>query len=96
MVDKYISYLEKELNAENFPRSIVLTSYEIACGYISNISVPAYTNDFRIVFCPSIDTWRNLYQKQLDSYGVEETSMNIIPHVLLKKWNKRKDYFYDN
>ena len=38
VVDKYISYLEKELNAENFPRSIV--------------------------FCPSFDTWRNLYNER--------------------------------
>ena len=27
VVDKYISYLEKELNAENFPRSSVCASY---------------------------------------------------------------------
>lgn len=111
VVDKYISYLEKELNAENFPRSIVLTSYEIACGYISNISVPAYTNDFRIVFCPSIDTWRNLYQKQLDSYGVEEASkvreyyvtklnehniLQIMGHELAHHISLFSDDAYDN
>ena len=72
-VDKYVSYLEKEFNAEDFPGSIVLTSYEIACNRISDIRVPAYTNDYRIVFCPAINTWRELYLKQLDGYGVEET-----------------------
>lgn len=64
---EYIDYLKSEYAVSELPKSIVWTSYDIATKLISNIPIPAYTNDFRVVITPSIDAWRRIYLAQLSS-----------------------------
>ena len=64
---EYIDYLNSEYAVSELPKSIVWTSYDIATKLISNIPIPAYTNDFRVVITPSIDAWRRIYLAQLSS-----------------------------
>lgn len=68
----YIRFLEKEYAVKELPRAIVWTSRETATGLISDIPVPAYTNAFRIVISPSLEVWRDIYLKQLDSFSDKE------------------------
>lgn len=64
---EYIDFLKSEYDVSELPKSIVWTSYEIATQLISNIPIPAYTNDFRVVITPNIDVWRTIYLAQLSS-----------------------------
>lgn len=64
----YIDWLQKRYQAKDLPRCIVLADARTACELISDIPVPAYTNDYRIVFTPELETWREIYLRQLDSY----------------------------
>ena len=52
--------------AEELPRSIVWTTRPIAAGLVSDIPLPAYTNDFRVMFDPELEDWRDIYLAQLD------------------------------
>ena len=63
---QYLAYLQTEFQADDLPRAIVWTNGNIATHLISDIPVPAYTNDYRIVMTPDLDTWRSIYLKQLD------------------------------
>lgn len=67
---EYIDFLKKEYEVIELPRAIVWASEEIATKIISDIPVPAYTNEFRVVMAPELETWSAIYLKQLD--GLEE------------------------
>lgn len=64
---EYVAFLEQEYEVCDLPRSIIWTSADTATNLISNISIPAYTNDFRIVMTPDVEAWRSVYLRQLDS-----------------------------
>lgn len=63
----YIDFLKSEYAVSEFPNTIVWTSYDIATKLISDIPIPAYTNDFRIVITPNIDAWQTIYLAQLSN-----------------------------
>lgn len=63
---EYVSFLEKEYKVCELPRAIVWTDAHIATRLVSDIPVPAYTNDFRIVMTPDLSAWRSIYLRQLD------------------------------
>ena len=65
----YIDFLKREYEVVDLPKTIVWTSGEIATNYISNIPIPAYTNEHRVVMTPVLETWREIYLKQLDKLG---------------------------
>lgn len=67
---EYIDFLKEKYEVIELPRTIVWASEEIATKLISDIPVPAYTNEFRVVMTPELETWRAIYLKQLD--GLEE------------------------
>ena len=69
-LEEYIAFLKKEFAAAQLPSAIVWTGGSTATSQISSIPIPAYTNDFRIVMCPDLCTWKSLYLRQLD--GLEE------------------------
>ncbi|MBQ9534819.1 MAG: hypothetical protein IJU78_03115 [Clostridia bacterium] len=71
---KFAEYLRRELDVRELPRTVVLTSAHAASELLSDdfIPLPAYTNDFRVVFAPDIEAWRELYLRQLESYPAEE------------------------
>ena len=69
VLSEYIDLLKSKYKVQYLPRCIVLTSAKIATEIISDIPIPAYTNDYRVIFVPELDTWKNIYLRQLDSYG---------------------------
>ena len=75
-LEAYIRFLEVEYAVEELPRAVVLTGREAATELLSGIPVPAYTNEYRVVFCPDPDVWRDIWLRQLD--GLEgETAEEI-------------------
>ena len=72
VISKYINYLKTKYEVKDLPRCIVLTSAKTATELVSDVPVPSYTNDHRIVFAPDLAVWRDLYLRQLDD--CEETA----------------------
>ena len=66
-LNAYIDFLKKEYDVVELPKAIVWTSGDIATKFISDIPVPAYTNEHRVVMTPVLETWREIYLKQLDN-----------------------------
>jgi len=64
-VDAYIAYLRREMAVDSLPRAILWTSRETATTLLSDIPIPAYTNDYRVVMTPDLDAWRDIYLRQL-------------------------------
>lgn len=65
-LEAFLDHLKTEYQVTELPRCIVWTDRETATHLISDIPIPAYTNDYRTVFCPDLEVWRELYLKQLD------------------------------
>lgn len=63
---QFLHHLEQTCHVVDLPRCVVFANAKTATQLISNIPLPAYTNEFRTVFCPDIHTWRNIYLRQLD------------------------------
>jgi hypothetical protein len=61
----YLDYLSTKLEVLELPRAIVWTDYQTASQTISDIPIPAYTNDYRTVMSPQIDIWEEIYLSQL-------------------------------
>lgn len=72
-LEDYIRFLRMEYQTEELPRCIVWTSAEAATELLSGIPVPAYTNDYRVVFTPDLEAWRAIYLRQLDGLPESET-----------------------
>lgn len=68
----FFSFLDREYAVADLPGTVIFTSGEIATKDISNIPLPAYTNDYRTVFCPELDMWKQLYLRQLDKLDAAE------------------------
>ena len=66
-LDHYIQFLSEEYAVADLPRAIVWTDSATATSLISDIPIPAYTNEFRVVMCPELDSWRQIYLTQLDA-----------------------------
>ena len=49
-LEEYIRFLQAEYRAEELPRCIVWSDPDIAVRLVSDIPVPAYTNDFREIY----------------------------------------------
>ena len=69
----YMEHLQKTYAAQDFPRTLILTDIHTATCGISSIPVPAYTNDFRIVFTPDLSAWQDIYLRQLEPYAADQT-----------------------
>lgn len=64
-IDEYVQFLKQEYAVEELPRSIVWTTRDIAVQLVSDIPLPAYTNDFRVMLDPDLEDWREIYLAQL-------------------------------
>ena len=60
-VEEYIRFLEREYAVEELPRCVVWTTRSIATELVSGIPLPAYTNDYRVMFDPELEDWRDIY-----------------------------------
>ena len=69
---QYLAFLKETYAVTELPRAVVWADMETATYLISDLPVPAYTSEYRTVFCPELGTWRNLYLRQLDSLNSVE------------------------
>lgn len=76
-LEQYLSFLRENYCVTDLPRAVLWTSCEAATKLISDIPIPAYTNDYRTVFCPDIDTWRVIYLKQLDTLAESKAAESV-------------------
>ncbi len=71
-LEAYVRFLQAEYAVQALPRAIVWTGREAATALISDIPVPAYTNEYRVMFCPDPAVWRDIWLSQLE--GLEESA----------------------
>lgn len=106
VLSEYITYLQSEFQAADLPHTILWTSEKIATQLISNIPIPAYTNDYRIVMCSDLDTWQTIYLKQLDglsalavseisNYYTHRLNQHHILQILGHELAHHSDFFID-
>ncbi|MDO5399862.1 MAG: hypothetical protein Q4F17_02635 [Eubacteriales bacterium] len=69
----YLTFLKDAYQVCQLPRTIVWTSCHGATELFSDIPVPAYTNDYRVVMTPDVSAWRSVYLHQLDGLEAGET-----------------------
>lgn len=60
-LEQFLSFLKEKYLTVDLPRCIVWTDYETATNTISDLPLPAYTNDYRTVMVPDVDVWKKLY-----------------------------------
>lgn len=65
-LEEYARFLEREYGVADLPRAVLWTGRELACGLLGGVPVPAYTNEYRVVFCPDAAVWRDVWLSQLD------------------------------
>lgn len=80
-LEAYAEYIANAFEVRELPRAVIWTSLDAATHLISDIPVPAYTNDFRVVIAPELDVWRQIYLKQLDGVQISEDNANIVNAV---------------
>lgn len=73
-LDAYVESLEREYEVRDLPRAILWTDPETATHLISDIPVPAYTNEYRVVLTPELESWRDIFLKQLDGLEGQEAA----------------------
>lgn len=66
----FLEFLTETYAVTDLPRSIVWTDLETATHLISDIPIPGYTNEYRTVFCPDLEGWRNIYLHQLSKIEI--------------------------
>lgn len=71
-LQSYLDILEDRYRVTDLPGCIVLASAKTATERISNIPLPAYTNELRTVFCPELPAWCAFYLQQLDGSELPE------------------------
>src|SRR5699024_4228439 len=65
-LNEYQIILENEYALTDFPKGVVWTTEELATTVFSEIPIPAYTNKDLIYMSPDIETWQEIFIKQLD------------------------------
>lgn len=99
----FINYLQTEYRVNDLPRCILWTELKTATKLLSDIPIPAYTNEYRTVFCPERKVWQQIYLQQLSEYDVSvarsyyETALtdNHILQILGHEFVHHSDLFID-
>lgn len=99
----YLAYLKEAFQVSDLPRCILWTDLETATQLISNIPLPAYTNDYRTVFCPDLSVWREIYLRQLDhaeipavrNYYTNQLTRNHVLQILGHEFVHHSELFLD-
>lgn len=76
-LEQFLSFLKEKYRIVDLPRCIVWTDYETATNSISDLPLPAYTNDYRTVMVPDVDVWKKLYLRQLEGYIENNSTAKI-------------------
>ena len=74
----YLEFLREWYTVTELPRAILFTTRETATERISDLPLPAYTNEYRIVFCPDVAVWRTLLCSQLNDLTVSSAEIASI------------------
>lgn len=80
-IEDYAAYLCAHCAVQKLPRCIVWTSGETASSRISDIPVPAYTNEYRVVLTPEVDVWRRRYLAQIEGQNWREEELSRVSAV---------------
>ena len=67
-IDAFSSYLMEHMAVSELPRAVVWTDLPTATSLISDIPVPAYTNEYRTVISADCEAWKRLLLQQLEPY----------------------------
>ncbi len=102
-IEAFLQFLQETYSVTDLPRTVILTDFPTATQGISSIPVPAYTNDFRTVFCPDLEIWKGLYLRQLEKresaelrqYYTEMLSSNHVLQILGHEFVHHSDFFLD-
>lgn len=104
---RYITVLKEKYAVEEFPHTIVWTSRKTATERLSDIPIPAYTNEQRIVFCPELRVWQEIYLAQLEgltgktadkvrSFYETRLTQNHVLQILGHEFAHHSEYFSDD
>lgn len=77
ILEDYINHLKSNYKVYELPKYLLLCNMKMATNVLSDIPIPAYTNDIRIVFTPETSVWREIYKRQLINYGNDEQIKEI-------------------
>lgn len=102
-MDAFLQNLRTNYKVTFIPRCIVLTSLHTATQLLSDIPIPAYTNDFRTIFCPDLESWKSIYLQQLNvyediavrKYYESKLSENHLLQILGHEFVHHSDLFID-
>ena len=102
-ISDFLNYLRENLSVTQLPTAVILTRKDIATKQISNIPLPAYTNDFRTILCPDVTVWRDLYLQQLEhdndpairNYYVTSLTENHVLQILGHEFVHHSNLFLD-
>lgn len=75
--EKFLEFLKENYEVRELPRCLIWTDFQSATNFISDIPLPAYTNDYRTVMVPDIDVWKKLYLRQLEGYAETEVTAKL-------------------
>lgn len=103
----YIDHLKTNYAVRVLPKAIVWTTREIATEQVSDLPIPAYTNEHRIMFAPDITAWREIYLSQINGLSGPEADTvrtfyttklgeNHILQILGHELAHHSDYFPDS
>ncbi len=103
-IEQFICFLQNEYAVVELPRTVILSDHKTATQLISDIPIPAYTNDLRTVFCPEMDVWREIYLQQLAdtehtpirSYYERELSENSVLQILGHEFVHHSELFWES
>ena len=102
-LNAFLNDLQNMHKVTTLPRCVIWTDQHTATQLISDIPIPAYTNDYRTVFCPNLDSWRTIYLHQLDDtdnpdirrYYETALSENHLLQILGHEFVHHSDLFID-
>lgn len=107
-IREYIDYISQAYAVAELPEYIVFSNFDIATKVHSDIIIPAYTNQKRMVITPEVDVWKKIYVNQIKNYGSDyrveliknyyETAIgdNIILQILGHELAHQSDLFIDD
>ncbi len=79
-IQSYIEHLIAKYQVKELPGYIVLSNFENATKVLSDIKIPAYTNEERMVITPDLSTWKGIYLKQLADYPDDKKTGFVKAH----------------
>ena len=69
LLEEYLIFLKENYQVYNPPRAVVWADCNSATHAVSELPLPAYTNDVRTVITPDVQVWKQLYLRQPECCG---------------------------